>query len=102
MMQRNVLCTLLQEDAIVDANFRLEQWQGIVDLRQLMDSILGEVQELATVQNRETGVFAVSMSIFMCLAPAEVKEYVSFHLYQYGQASRAQVYPRCLQACAVM
>ena len=60
--QLNDLCSVLQEDAIVDANFRLKQWQGVGHARQLMDSILNEVQELATVQNRRTGVFAVSMS----------------------------------------
>ena len=27
VMQRNVLCVMLQEDAIVDANLRLEQWR---------------------------------------------------------------------------
>ena len=50
------------------------------------------IQELATVQNQQTGVFAVSMSIFMCLAPPEVTQSVSANLYQYGQRSSAQVY----------
>ena len=94
MMQRHVLCTLLQEDTIVDANFRLEQWQGIVNPRQLMNQIWSEVQELATNQSRETGVFGVSMNLFMCLAPATVRQYVSANLYENGQRSSAQVYPQ--------
>ena len=93
IMQRNVLCTLLQEDAISDTNLRLQQWQGVVNVRQLMDSTLNEVRQVATMHSRQAGVFAVSMSIFMCLAPAEVTQYVAACLYQYGPRSSAQVYP---------
>ena len=85
MLQRNVLCTVLQADANIDANFRMEQGKGLVDPRRLINGSLGEVQEQANIQKHESGVFAVSMSILMCLAPARVGQYVSANLNQYGQ-----------------
>lgn len=71
MMQRKLGCILLQKDAISDANLRLGQWQDIVDPRQLMNGILAEVQKLASIDSHESALFAVSMHIFMCLAPPQ-------------------------------
>jgi len=102
MMQRKLGCILLQKDAISDANLRLGQWQDIVDPRQLMNGILAEVQKLASIDSNGSALFAVSMHIFMCLAPPRVKQYVSANLRQCGQPSSTQVYPQRLQAYTVM
>lgn len=102
MMHRNLVCALLQKYATSDANFRLGQWKNTANQGQLMNDILKELQELQTSDSRGSAIFVVSMHLFLCLAPARVKQYVSFHLDQYGQASHAQVYPSCLQSCTVM
>ncbi|KAA6411766.1 MAG: hypothetical protein FRX49_13796, partial [Trebouxia sp. A1-2] len=39
-----------QKNAIVDANFRLEQWRDTVDPRRLLSDILEAVQKLANAQ----------------------------------------------------
>ncbi|DBA73537.1 TPA: hypothetical protein ACH3X2_009818 [Trebouxia sp. C0005] len=76
-----------QEDAIDDANLRLEQWKGTVDPKPLMEGIWGEVQELANGPGHKSGAFAVSMTIFLYLAPPKVRQYVSCNLWRYGPSS---------------
>ena len=104
--QLNDLCSVLQEDAIVDANFRLKQWQGVVDARQLMDSILNEVQELAPsslpVLHGRQLLYFIQNAVHQlpCVHyTLPSSQYVSANLYQYSQRSSAQVYFQCLQAC---
>ena len=97
MMHGKLARVLLQNDAISDANWRLDQWQEPtwrVEPMKLMDPILADVHalRLASTDSREIAVFTVSMKIFLYLAPADISQYVSFHLRQYRQSSSAQVY----------